>query len=149
MFQDEDSQEEVCQLRMGSVHEVALTSDSSNSTAEFPEDLFFGHADRDRLLGRFEGIRLVDQKLGTLTSIADCYRLCGIPYPEETKGTNVAATCSKEIPTPEKTLARSSPELQTPKKASREPKLPTASPLSDCPTDISEWEEKKKVSTHA
>ena len=109
------------------------------SSALLPDDLFLGHPDRERLRGRFEGIIMASRKHGTEASIADCYRLCGMPEPKETRApTN--SPLSKMKLTPPKSA------VNTPQKESEPPKEPTKSPLSDCPSDISEWEEEKKVS---
>jgi len=67
-------------------------------------------------------------------------RLRGIPYPEGIHGTN-DIPLSKLGLTPPKSASKA----HTPQKNAKTPKQQDDSPLSDIPSDISEWEEEKKV----
>jgi hypothetical protein len=94
------------------------------------EDLFHGYKARDHLLGKLEGIQLASRHMGTELSQAECYKLCGISYSEEVPST----------PTKPANIEKITPDVTA--------KLEIgdgASPLSDCPSDISDWEEGKEV----
>jgi hypothetical protein len=116
---------------------------TAESSGALPDDLFLGHADRERLIGRFEGIRLADKRLGTETSVEECYRLCGLEGPGERRGIEGAGEVSTvESPLVKQTVSTET-VFKTPQKASQ---APTESPLSECPTDLSQWSAEKKVS---
>jgi hypothetical protein len=105
---------------------------ASESTGGAPitvlqDDLFRGYNDRERLLGKIEGIQIANRQKGTELSQSDCYRLCGVPDPG---GCGTDSVSLKQNNTP--------------------PSVPGAveisgSPLSDCPSDLSDWEDDKKV----
>lgn len=140
-FDYDEEQEEWCG---GAVQEVKPGARfTAESSAALPDELFLGHADRDRLIGRFEGIRLVDKRLRTETSVEECYRLCGLEGPGERRGT-VGEVSKPEIPTEESPHVRHATEavFKTPQKATQ---APTESPLSECPTDLSQWSAERKV----
>jgi hypothetical protein len=127
--------------RMDSDVETTFSSDSMlDSATPLPNDFFLGHSNRERLYGRFEGIRMASRQKGTEASLADCYRICGIPYPEEFCGLEDKPLSKLEL-TPPKSASKGF----TPQKDVIQPKQPDGSPLSDCPSNISEWEDGKKV----
>jgi hypothetical protein len=101
-----------------------------NSTAVLSDELL-DHPDRERVCGKFEGSHLISQQRGTETSPADCHPICDIPYPEEIHDTEQSTLSRVEL---------------MPAKEMKETKQPTDSPLSACPSDISDWEEGKTVS---
>lgn len=141
---DDDEEDYTCG---GAVQDCKLSAlATAEPVAALPENLFAGHADRERLVGRFEGIRLVDKQKGTHTSIAECYELCGLPLPEEMRSTAVVTSPKSKAPAMETSIPVSTekPELcKTPQKAKQA--VSADSPLSDCPTDLSQWSAERKV----
>jgi hypothetical protein len=92
--------------------------------------LFPGYKDREHLLGKLEGIQLASRRMGTELSQAECYKLCGIEFPEEVQ---------KRTPTKPENTEETTPDVGKVEAGDG------ASPLSDCPSDISDWEESNKV----
>jgi len=136
---DDDDDEDF--LSGGAVQDYKATTTSMG--AALPEELFQGRADRDRLIGRVEGIRLVDEKLGTVTSMAECFRLCGLVGPEESRGTEVAgAVSSKQEMSTEQAPIGETSMFKTPQKAAH---VPEESPLSECPSDLSKGSAEKRI----
>jgi hypothetical protein len=112
--------------------EFTFASDSVDGSPVkvLQDNLFRGYDDRDRLLGRIEGIQLASRQKGMELSRAECYRLCGIAYPE--KFESITNTSLKG-------------EITTPKRSVKGKIGTSSSPLSDCPSDLSEWEADQKV----
>jgi hypothetical protein len=94
------------------------------------DELFNGSENRERLLGKIEGIQLASRHAGTELSLAECYKLCGIEYTGANEDTS--ETDHKEAST------RSS-------LSNIGERHGDDSPLSDCPSDLSEWEVDEKV----
>jgi hypothetical protein len=88
------------------------------------DDLFRGYKDRERLLGKMEGIQIASRQQGTELSQSECYRLCGVPYP------SIASVSARLDSTP--------PSVPSTMETSE-------SPLSDCPSNLSDWEHDKRV----
>jgi hypothetical protein len=109
----------------------ASSSASSASIKILREDLFLGHKDREHLLGKLEGIQLAGRHMGTELSQAECYKLCGVEFPRE---------AYKRIPSKQGYTEKTTPDVVSKVEAGD-----GASPLSDCPSDISDWEESNKV----
>jgi hypothetical protein len=136
--------------------EYALLSDSTDGTSvtALQQDQFPTHLDKERLLGKVEGIQLAYQKAGTKISLATCYELCGVPYHGGFQSIKTDEHTKPEI-TPPKTPYTERPysaspllsgapdtasELETPIKGKQKP---GDSPLSDCPSDLSDWDVSK------
>jgi hypothetical protein len=97
------------------------------------DDVFRGHDGRERLLGKIEGIQLASRQQGIELSQAECYRLCGIRYPGVVEST---ASTSRE---------QGTMPLQGVSTVERLSKKASVSPFSDCPSDLSDWEDSRKV----
>jgi hypothetical protein len=95
------------------------------------DDLFREYDDRERLLGKIEGIQAASRQQGTELSQAECYRLCGISYPGGVQGT---ASIFRE--------QESRNDASTIEALSKDA---SDSPLSECPSDLSDWEHDSKV----
>jgi hypothetical protein len=124
--------------RRGQTQGPAPFTFASVSTGGTPitilQDGFFrGHDERERLLGKMEGIQLASRQQGIDISQAECYRLCRIPYPGVV-GSTASTSCEQGT-----MLLQDSGTVETlGKKAS-------VSPLSECPSDLSDWEGSRKV----
>jgi hypothetical protein len=92
-------------------------------------ELLCGYENRERLLGKIEGIQLASRQKGTELSQAGCYQLCGIVYSEAARGTSAS---------------RSKHEVTPPSKLSKGKTDNSSSPLSDYPSDLSDPESSKK-----
>jgi len=66
--------------------------------------------------------------------------LPSIPYPEAPRSTDDVPLSKLRLTPP-----KSASKAHTPRKNAKPPKQQDDSPLSDIPSDISEWEEEKKV----
>jgi hypothetical protein len=97
------------------------------------DDLFRRYSDKERLLGKIEGIQLASRQQGTELSRAECYRLCRISYPGGVQGT--ASTFREQENRPRN-------DASTAETLSKDASV---SPLSDCPSDLSDWEHDSKV----
>jgi hypothetical protein len=115
--------------------QFTFASESSDGTPTtiLQNDLFRGHDDRERLLGKIEGIQIASRQQGTELSLAECYRLCGIPCPGVIGNT-------AGMPHEQETMP-----LQDVSTVKTPIKDMSASPLSDCPSDLSDWEDGQKV----
>jgi hypothetical protein len=115
--------------------EFTFASESANGTRVkiLRDDMFHDYDNRDRLLGRIEGIQLVSRRNGSELSQAECYRLCGIVHPEKSEGTAESGHESKSI---------------TPKKPAMVKMDNSSSPLSDCPSDLSDWATNNNKARH-
>lgn len=69
--------------------------------------------------------------MGTELSQAECYKLCRIDFSEKVQ---------KRTPKKPESTDETTPDIVGKVEADN-----GASPLSDCPTDISDWEESNKV----
>jgi hypothetical protein len=92
-------------------------------------ELLHGYENRERLLGKTKGIQLASRQKGAGLSQAECYQLCGITYPE-----GAGSTPS----------TRYNNGMSPPSKASNGKTDSSSSPLSDAPSDLSDWESSKK-----
>jgi hypothetical protein len=123
-----------------------------NSVTILEKDLFPGYEDRERLIGKVEGMQLVHRQAGTGISLAECYKLCGMAYPEEVQSTESGRCIKRETTSRVSTEIVKNAEpafsplsepldslrkLKTPKKRKQESSI---SPLSDCPSDLSNWD---------
>jgi hypothetical protein len=178
MFLGNDEDEEaVCRpMANGSEEEGKVFTFASESKDEGAvtvqcDELLRGHANREHLLGKMEGVIIASRyvniaickgsrmrSLGYLAnlvirankidlSLEECYRLCGIPVP--VAGVEKASKCG--ITPPSSPVKKTSYEKKkestvTPKRSPPKPTTFSPSELSDCPSDISEWDENKLVS---
>jgi hypothetical protein len=94
------------------------------------DELVCGYKSRERLLGKIEGIQLASRHAGTELSLAECYKLCGIEDPGEDQ--NTSETGHEQAST-------------RPSASGIVKRHGDDSPLSDCPSDLSEWEVDEKV----
>jgi hypothetical protein len=111
---------------------VTFGSDTTKKTS-IPihhDELVYGHENRERLLGKIEGIQLASRHAGTELSLAECYKLCGIEDPGENQNTSeMGHEQASTRPSASGIVKRHGDD----------------SPLSDCPSDLSEWEVGEKV----
>ncbi|KAF2827499.1 hypothetical protein CC86DRAFT_405623 [Ophiobolus disseminans] len=106
-------------------------TDSHVGNTELPDELFLGHPDRERLRGKFEGILLASKKTGTPAALLDCYRICGMPYPEEPRSPDKDQLSNQELTPPQST-----DKVHAPANDNTEPKEPNEShaPYEDTPS---------------
>jgi hypothetical protein len=140
--------------RSASPAQFTFASDciGGNSVTILEKDLFPGYEDRERLIGKVEGMQLVHRQAGTGISLAECYKLCGMAYPEEVQSTETGRYIKRETTSRvfTETVKNAEPaisplseppdsvrKLKTPTKGKQEPSI---SPLSDCPSDLSNWD---------
>jgi hypothetical protein len=111
---------------------ISVTSYSTNKTSiTIGHDGFFRDSEnRERHLGRIEGIQIASRHAGAELSLAECYKLCEIAYPGERLKT------SKTGPQQDNTRPHHAGIVES---------NDDGSPLSDCPSDLSEWEMGKMV----
>jgi hypothetical protein len=113
-------------VRIESPAQIRFASEAMGGTpvTVLQDDLFRGYKDRERLLGKMEGIQLASRQQGIELSQSECYRLCGIPYPGTVSQSVKRDSTPPSVPRTEET---------------------SESPLSDCPSDLSDWEHDKRV----
>jgi hypothetical protein len=117
--------------RADSPPEFMFASDSVDGTPikVSQTELLRGYENRERLLGKIEGIQLASRRKGIELSQADCYRLCGIAYPEGSQST---------------ASSRLKHEITPPSRTNKGKTDNSSSPLSDYPSDLSGSESSKK-----
>ncbi|KAF1843816.1 uncharacterized protein K460DRAFT_408138 [Cucurbitaria berberidis CBS 394.84] len=109
------------------------------------DELFHGHKDRDRLIGKMEGILITCRHTGTELSLEECYRLCGIPD----SAIRVEKTGNRETTPPQSpekgqtAVAKSDMQGQSPGRIGEG--STRHSDFSDCPSDLSDWDVQDQV----
>jgi hypothetical protein len=136
--------------------EYSFPSDSTNGTAVtmLQQDPFPTRLCQERLFDKAESIEIAKLKAGTKISLAECYELRSAPYPGGFQSTElVEHTKPKITPPKSRYTERPKPALpplaEAPNSPSKSETLrkikqePGDSPLSDYPSDLSDWEVSK------
>jgi hypothetical protein len=173
---DDEDEEAACRpMANGSGEDgkvFTFVSDSKDGVVTVRwDELLRGHANRERLLGKMEGVIIASRYVNIAISIVsgvrpleylanlviranridlsleECYRLCGIPVPVA----RFEVASKRGITPPSSPLKKDSQGQKkestiTPKRSPPKPSTFSPSELSDCPSDISEWDESKLVS---
>jgi hypothetical protein len=178
MFLGDDEDEEAASRPMssesrdkGKVFTFASESKDEGAVTVRCDELLRGHANREHVLGKMEGVIIASRyvnipicivsrvrPLGYLAnldiraskielSLEECYRLCGISVPvarvEEASKRGITPPSS---PVKKTSYEKNKESTVTPKRSPPKPSTFSPSELSDCPSDISEWDENKFVS---